>query len=326
MPKTKITPKTLSMSSTKKEMLEAYKTLLEQLREKAEAKISSERKAEEKKVKEIEELVDSLSSEKIDRETGNLKIEIGKMLGELSERLENAVNKFKDIQKAINLKETELKEVYEIEKAAGALFALIEAQNTKRSEFEAEMERVCAEWEGEKQEEAQKREREKEEYLYAFKREQQLAKDKFEDGKVKLEKEIILKKEEAEKKLVEREKTIAEKEEELKELRKKVNTFPAELESAIKKAVKEITERLQQEAKNREELWKKEFEGERNVLTTRIKSLEETVKRQNEQITRLSQQLEKAYQKIQDIAVKTVEGKAVSSIQGILSEQMKKQT
>ena len=207
-----------------------------------------------------------------------------------------------------------------------SLFALVEAENKKRRDFEAEMERVSAEWEKEKEEEAKKRQREKEEYLYTFKREQQLAKDKFEDEKAKLEKEIILKKEEAEKVLVEREKAVAEKEGALKELGKKVNAFPNELESAIKKAVKETTERLQQEAKNREELGKKEFDGERNVLTTRIKSLEETVKQQNEQIVRLSQQLEKAYQKIQDLAVKTVEGKAVSSIQGMLSEQIKKQT
>jgi len=272
MPKAKTTPKKLSMSNTKKEMLEAYNALLEQLQERADTSLTPERKAEEEKVKEIEELTDSLSSEKIARETSNLKIEIGKMLGELSERLENAVNKFKDIQRAIKFKERELKEVYEIEKSAGTLLALVEAQNQKRREFEEEMERLRAEWEREKKEEAKKREREKEEYLYRFKREQQLAKDKFED----------------------------------------------------EKAVKETTERLQQEAKTREELLKKEFDGERNVLTTRIKSLEETVKQQNEQIIRLSQQLEKAYQKIQDIAVKTVEGKSISAIQGILNEQVKK--
>ena len=324
MPKAKTTPKKLSMSNTKKEMLEAYNALLEQLQERADTSLTPERKAEEEKVKEIEELTDSLSSEKIARETSNLKIEIGKMLGELSERLENAVNKFKDIQRAIKFKERELKEVYEIEKSAGTLLALVEAQNQKRREFEEEMERLRAEWEREKKEEAKKREREKEEYLYRFKREQQLAKDKFEDEKAKMEKEIKLKKEEAEKELAEREKAITEKEEELKELRKKVETFSSELDLAIKKAVKETTERLQQEAKIREELLKKEFDGERNVLTTRIKSLEETVKQQNEQIIRLSQQLEKAYQKIQDIAVKTVEGKSISAIQGILNEQVKK--
>ncbi len=312
------------MASTKKEMLEAYNALLAQIQEKSEAQITPERKAEKEKVKEIEKLVDSLSSEKIAKETSNLKIEISKMLGELSARLENAVNKFKDIQRAINFKEKELKEVYEIEKSAGTLLALVEAQNQKRREFEEEMEKLRAEWEKEKREEAKKREREREEYLYTFKREQQLAKDRFEDEKAKLEKEINLKKEAAEKELAEREKAIAEKEEELKELRKKVDTFPGELESAIKKAVKETTENLQEEAKNREELLKKEFDGERNVLTTRIKSLEETVKQQNEQIIRLSQQLEKAYQKIQDIAVKTVEGKSLSTLQGILSEQTRK--
>lgn len=53
---------------------------------------------------------------------------------------------------------------------------------------------------------------------------------------------------------------------------------------------------------------KKEHEGERNVLKTRIKSMEKTVKEQSEQLARFSQQLEAAYQKVQDIAIKTVEG------------------
>ena len=94
----------------------------------------------------------------------------------------------------------------------------------------------------------------------------------------------------------------------MNELRKKVTAFPKESETAVAKAIKETTDRLNLEAKNREELVKKEFIGERNVLTTRIESLEKSVKEQNEQIAKLSQQLEKAYQQVQEIAVKTIEG------------------
>ena len=125
-----------------------------------------------------------------------------------------------------------------------------------------------------------------------------------------------------------RERAIADREEELNDLRKKVSAFPKEMETAIAKAIKETTEKLSLEAKNREELQKKEFMGEKNVLTTRIESLEKIAKDQSDQITKLSQQLEKAYQQVQDVAVKTIEGssntKSLATLQQWISEQTRK--
>ncbi len=102
--------------------------------------------------------------------------------------------------------------------------------------------------------------------------------------------------------------------------------FPREMEAAIKGAVKEATARVQLEGKNREELLRKEFDGGRNVLKTRIESLEQLAKEQSEQIGRLCQQLEKAYGQVQDIAVRTVEGSSHSkSLSGLMTEQSRKQ-
>jgi phage-related minor tail protein len=102
------------------------------------------------------------------------------------------------------------------------------------------------------------------------------------------------------------------------------------LESAVNKAVKEAVERVQLEAKNREELLKKEFEGERNVLTTRIESLQKTAKEQQEQLAKLSQQSEKAYGQVQEIAVKAIEGtshfQSLTSLQQLVAEQTRKQS
>jgi hypothetical protein len=347
----KIKPKELSMSNTKKEMLDAYNALLKQLQEKREAELKPEKKIEEKKEREVVEVAETLSSEGVVKEIGNLKLEIGKRLTHISDGLEEEVSKFNQIKKAIEIKDEELKELYEIERSAETLAALIEAQNQKRQEFELEMAArkeelnreilaIREEWEKEKKEheaemkerdaaEAKRREREKEEYGYSFKREQQLAKDKFEDEKAKTEKEIYLKKEQMEKELAEREKAVSEKEKELDELQKKVVAFPKEMEEAINNAVKDTTERITLEAKNRAELIRKEFDGERNVFTTRIESLEKTVKEQSAQISNLSEQLEKAYQKVQDIAVKSVEGssslKSLSSLQQLVSEQTRRQ-
>jgi len=352
MTEKKIQPKRISKSNTKQEMLDAYNALLNQLEEKREAELKPEKKIEEKKMKEVVEVADTLSSEGVVKGISNLKLEIGKMLTQISDRLEEEVNKFKGIQKAIEIKENEFKEIFEIEKTASTLATLIESQDLKRQEFESEMaarkgelnkeiQTIRAEWEKEKKDheaefkernslEIKRREREKEEYQYSFQREQQLAKDKFEDEKVKLEKEIQFKKEQMERDLTEREKAIVEKEEELNELRSRASVFPKEMETAINKAIRETTERIRQESINKEELLKKEFDGERNVLTTRIESLENTEKKQSEQIAHLSQQLEKASQKVQDIAVKAIEGssnfKTLTSIQQLMTEQGRKQS
>ncbi|MCE5328901.1 hypothetical protein LLG07_00990 [bacterium] len=351
MAEEKIKHRVLSISNTKKEMIDTYNALLKQLQEKSEAELKPEKKIEEKKNREVVEVAETLSSEGVISEIGRLKLEIGKKLTHISDGLEEEVSKFNQIQKAIEIKDEELKELYEIERSAETLAALIEAQNKKHQEFELEMaaqreelnreiSTTREEWGKEKKEyeaeikerdtsEAKRREREKEEYNYTFKREQLLARNKFEDEMAKTEKEIQLKKEYMEKELTEREKAVTEREEELAELQKKVTVFPDETKEAVNKAVKETTERITLEAKNKEELIRKEFDGERNVLKTRIESLEKTVKDQSAQIANLSVQLEKSYQKVQDIAIKSVEGssnlKSFANLQQLASEQIRRQ-
>src|SRR5882724_1117169 len=123
-------------------------------------------------------------------------------------------------------------------------------------------------------------------------REQQAIKDKLSAEKATLEKELKLRKETAERDFAEREKAIAEKERELAELRAKAAAFPKELETAVNQSVKEISDRLKLDAKNREDLLHKQFEGERNVLVAKNESLEKTSKDLLASNARLAQQLE----------------------------------
>ena len=327
-------------------MIDAYNELLNQLQQKREAELKPQERLDEKAVKQVVAAADSLSTDGIVTEIGNLKSEMGKMLAQLSDRLEEGVRRYDGIKKAVAVKEGELQEIYEIEKAASSLAALIEAHEIKRQAFESEMaskkeelgreiQTMRGEWEKEKKvreaeareregAEAKRREREKEEYRYAFTREQQLAKDQFEYEKARLERDIQHTKERLEQELAEREKAIAQREEELNQLRTKAMAFPKEMEAAINAAVKDATARVQLDGKNREELLRKEFDGERNVMMTRIESREQLVREQSEQIARLSQQLEKAYGQVQDIAVRTVEGSSHSkSLSGLMTESRK---
>jgi hypothetical protein len=344
--------KKLVMTNTKQEMLDAYNTVLKQLQEKQAGELRPEKKMEEKKTKEAVAVAESLGSESVAKEINNLKLDVNKMLTQLYDRLDAEVNKFMMIQNAIAAKERDIQELYEIEKSAMTLAALIEAQNLKRQDFTGEMdikkealkreiETQRDEWEKEKETheaavkerdaaEKKRQVREKEEFDYNFKREQQLATDRYKYEKAKLEQELKDKKEALENEMKVRETAIAEREEELADLRKRAAQFPKELDTAVSRAVKETAERITFEAKAREDLLKKEFEGERNVLKTRNESLEKTAIEQNDRMAKLSQQLEEAYQKVQDIAIKTVEGasnaKSLANLQQLLGDQMRKQT
>ncbi len=330
-------PRKISMASTKKEMLEAYNELLRKLQEKEEAELKPERKIAEKKNREVVDAVDTLSSEGVMRKINDLRLEIGKMLTQLSEKLENQVGEYQKIKEAIEVKKAELKEIYEIEKAAHTLTALIEAHSQKKKEFEEEMrnrkeelekeiQQLKTQWESEKR----KVQREQEEYTYNLEREQKLARDKFEDEKAKLDKELHLKRESVERELAERERAISQREEEFNQLKKKVDAFPKEMELAVNRAVKETQQKMRQEAENREALLRKAFEGERNVLQAKIEMLERKTKEQSEQIARLLQQLEAAYQKVQDLAAKALGGvsdlKSLVELQQFVNRESKKQT
>lgn len=325
-------PKNVSMQNTKAEMLEAYNEVLQMLQQKRAAEIKPQERVEEKKVKEAVETADTLSTEGIVQGVSTLRVEIGRLLGQLSDRLEEEVSRYRQVKLALETKDKELQEGFEIERTALSLAALIEAQHQTRQATETELaalrqqltqeiETTRAAWAVEKaahdaeiqersSEEQKRRQREQEEYLYTFQREQQLAREQFEDERARLEREIVSRREQVEEQLADRERTIVEAEAELAELRRRAAAFPQELESAVSRAVKEAVQRVEAEAKNRDELRKREFDGERNVLNTRIEALEKLVAGQNDQIARLTQQVEKAYGQVQDIAVKAIGGTA----------------
>ncbi len=336
------TTKKLSTTSTKQEMLDAYNDLLSQLETKRETEATPEQKVAEKAVNQVVAVADALTTDNIIREISGLKAEVGKVLTTLSDSLEQEAGRYEAVKRAIIEKEKELSEIYEIQKAASSLSALIEAQNLKKEEFETDMaarketltreiEETRQEWQKEKaprtaevkeQEatEAKKRVREKEEFEYNLQRERQTARDAFEKEKAgfdeetsRMEREIAQRREIADRELAEREQSIARQEQELAGLRAQVAAFPKELETTVAREVKQAVERVKSEAETKLTLAAKESEGERNVYEARIHALEAKVKEQAEQVSRLTAQTEKAYTQVQDIAVKAVEGSAAKA-------------
>jgi hypothetical protein len=337
------TAKKLSTTNTKQEMLDTYNDLLTQLEDKREAVATPEQKVEEKATKQVVAVADALTADTIISEISGLKSEVGKVLTTLSDRLEQEAGRYEAVKKAIIEKEKELAEIYEIQKAASSLSALIESQNFKKEEFDVDMaerkdalsreiEETRQEWQKEKAQrgaevkeqdaaEAKKRAREKEEYDYNLQRERLSAKDAFEkekagfaEEKERLEREIALRREQTDREFGEREQSISRQEQELADLRACVAAYPKELETTVAREVKMAVDKVQTEAKFKLELLQKEFEGERNVLESKIASFESLVKDQSARISTLGEQVEKSYVQVQAIAVKAVEGSAAKPV------------
>jgi len=112
---------------------------LKQLHEQEKAQLKPEQKLKERKEEGVLKAVAGISADGVIQETNKLKQEIGGMLNKLTDRLAAEVNKFDQVQLAIEIKERELKEIYEIEKAAATLAALIESQRQEKLRFEDEM-------------------------------------------------------------------------------------------------------------------------------------------------------------------------------------------
>lgn len=334
----------------RQQMLEALADTEKAVAERREARATPEEKVEAKLAAQAVAVADELSTEGVGKSISELKSVVGRMLGQLSDRLEEQVSRYVQIQRAIVAKDAELKEIYEIQRSASSLTALIESHERERERFEAELadmklqlqreiEQTRADWEREKRQreaegkerdaaEQKRRERDKEEYRYAFAREQQQARDQFADEAGKAEKELAERKSAAERELGERERALQAREEELASLRRRVEGLAAETDAAVARAVKDALARQQQDAAAREELAKREFAGERNVLTTRIHLLEQTLKEQAEQITRLQDRADKANGQVQEIAVRAIEGsgstKQLAGLQQMLADQARK--
>ena len=339
-----------SMKNTKKEMLDIIQILQKEIEEREKNKLNANQVREEtKKIKTVEK-ADKTATSNLSSELHSLKISINKELTTLSDKIEAEAEKYENLNQAIKLKQTELEEIYGIEKEAAKLAVILEAQNQTKEDFEKEMaekrerqeneltakadqlENTIAEtktaWEKEKAEdletfaeEKSKNEkeqiRENEEYEYQLKRTRELEQNKFADEKEQIEREIKQKKDEFEQfrqtksiELDEREKHVAERESIVDELREKVDSFPAQLEKTVNSAVKQSDNLLSDRFSQNEALLLKGFEGEKNVFETRIISLESLVKDQAKQIDKLNTQQEKAYKQVQDIASKAVAGSA----------------
>jgi hypothetical protein len=313
----------ISTKNTKNEILEAYNSVLEQLQKNPTNDLVKEKRTMEQKS--IIENATQISSESVVSDLASLKISLAKLIDNLSEKLTAEVEKFKNIQKAIQLEQTHLCELYAIKETTQTLAALIIAQKKRSEDFEIEIrqkrdlfeqtvqkekdswrtsrEQIVADYETEKATLAKQRVREKEEYHYRIDLERRKDEDEYQDTKNKLEKELDQKREDFEK----REILIKTRESELAELRLKVESFPLENAKSIEKAQTELQKELQQKHEFALKLKDSEINGSFKLYDQKVKSLEEKINEQDAIIKSLTKRTDESAEQVQFIACKALD-------------------
>ena len=325
----------VSMTNTKKELLEAYEEAKEQFETLSKDLLDAEKARKRLEKKAAAATADAQAEQDPLKRLHDLRGTLSRELTELAERFETEIETYRKIQSAIETKNEELNTIYGVETAASDLAALIDAQRVKKEQFEremqdqkgafeAKMEEIRTQWQREKddrdrhaKEQAEaidkQRQREKEEYEYSFVRDKAQRKNTLDDELQTLEKGLAVKRSEFEHEsqnrtaeLDTREEAIADREKDVETLQKEVESFPKRNEAAVQKAVADATERLTINFKGDKALMEARFEGERNVLMGKIEALEKMVASQAAQISDLAKKNELAYEKVQDIANRAV--------------------
>jgi hypothetical protein len=234
----------------------------------------------------------------------------------------------------------QLESLHGLQVTDGALDRLIQEYIEKSNLFEAEaqqlheaFEQEMADkqkvWQKEQEEHARfikerdettkkTEQREAAEYTYNLELRRKLDNAAYEQQQDQLRKALEDFEEVKKKAWAEREKRIAEQETEFRALQARVEKFPKELEIAVKKAKEEETAMARRQTKVKTDLRAKEVEGERRVYELKIQSLEEVIKKQQQQLNGLSTQLEAAVKQVQELAVKAIEGaSSTGSLQAV---------
>jgi chromosome segregation ATPase len=282
--------------------------------------------------KQIIEKASGVSPENIIKGLADVQVSIGKSLTDLEQKLIAESNKFFELQQAISIETSKLKDLHDVVFQSNSLAALIQAQeertqsfekgmNEQRRGLEEELRLKRDEWRKEqtthesflKEREAQikkQHERDEEEYKYRLQVERRKDTDEYGTKKLQLMQELDALKQRTEKELAEKRAVLTAQEKEVSDLRAQVAAFPRELEDAVKKAETALRAAIKQQSDFDVKLAAKEAEAEKKLQALKTANLEEIIAKQQSQITEITKQLQTATKQVQEMAVKAIESAA----------------
>jgi hypothetical protein len=320
----------IAAKDAKQQVMRDFQEILTQ-RKKVESRIATKQEeAEKAKNKQILEAASNYTVDSIVKSLADLQLEFGSIVNSLSEKLGQENSKLDELNRAIEVETEYLQELQQIRVVADAVDILTQEHQeklrlleqdtaSKREGLEKETTQTRKDWQREQAEyeealktsselQLKQRQQEVEDYQYKLENSRKINLNAYEAIKRDSERAIQENTQEKDKNWAEREKILKEHQAIFTENQKKVAAFPAELEEAVKKAREEAIKETSQKTKVEADLVEKEWEGSKQNYELKIRSLEETIQKQAEQITSISTQLQATLKQAQDLAMRAFDG------------------
>ncbi|NEP01273.1 MAG: hypothetical protein F6K58_21960 [Symploca sp. SIO2E9] len=319
----------IAREDSKQNIFQAFEKIIAD-KKKTEANIATkEQEAEKAKNKQVLEVASTYTINSIVTGLADLQLEFGNIVNGLSEKLSEEVSKLEELKLAINIETQNLQELQEIRVVADALHILTQEHQEnlklleqKHSQQQEELEKDIAHkhklW-GVEQEEFETtrqenhelliRERQLQEadYQYELERQRKIETDQYEELKRDQQREQQTVNQEKEKQWAEREKIITERQSLFEEYQQTIETFPNQLDEAVKKAREEAIKEVHQNGKVKAELLEKDWEATKRGYEFKVQSLEEQIQKQATEIENLYNQLQDTLKQSQSLTLKAFE-------------------
>lgn len=284
-------------------------------------------RAEAQQQRKNREVLDQAAGYTVDtivRESADVQLEVGGVLGQLEERLSGQATKLSELVTATEVAQRELAELRRIRVAADALAALqqesrdrlatLEGEHTARLDaLEREQATARRAWEREdaefaaeerqtREETARGREQEEAEHTYRRSRERQRDADGQHAADRAQERELEGRRLSLERGWREREAALQTTQEHFEKDRAKVEAFPQELEEAVKKAREEGIRQATADAKVRSDLLEREWEAGKQGFELHLESLQASITAAEAQVADLQAQAQRVNEQTQGLA------------------------
>lgn len=331
--------KQVTERNTKAEILKAYEEILKQLEQKESQVFDPVKEKQNIENKETVKTVESLKVSNLETMLESIRTNVEKVSSEL--------NNYNQVKTAIQIKEAELKNMFDIEVKANSLAALIKSQTELKAEFDEKM--VLKKEELQKLETEQKanlseerkrfneeivefdkeaklnHKRQEQEWKYEFDRKKKMDKDSLQDELKEME---IKAKEELQKwedELNEKETLLEQREQKIEGLEKENETLKARIDEVIEETTQKVTDKLKTSNGFEVRYIKRDYDAKVELLENKIESLQESLTKEQKSNEILSDKLDGAYNKLESIANKTVESTSNAKVMNQFENMFKTQ-
>jgi hypothetical protein len=326
------------VTSSKEHILRAFQQVAEHQKALASRIVTAEEAADSAKEREIVKAASGYTVEVIIKGLADLQLHFGDSIDNVARRLTDEAARLEQLRRAIEVETAYAKHLNDIMIAADALDILNQEQRealkvfeeqakSRLSALESEIKNSRDQWTEEqaqhelqvkKYEEKLARDRKKAEddFSYDLVRKRKLEADVGADKRAKTERQLAEDDAKRTRQWSEREAALAARAPALALHKARVEAFPQEVDEAAKKAREDAIKETFADAKVKAELLEKEVEANRKVYALQVESLEETLRKQAEQIEVLSSKLQVALTQAQALALKAIEGTAHAARRG----------